>query len=238
MNWNDLLQSVQAAEKRLEVQVESCLRHAEKEQINIHCRAGCANCCTLAVNCSFPEALLIAQSLPESLIAPLNIKMELLRGISRKAGGLKEFLQLFRSELGGCPFLDEENCCAIYTVRPLSCRALLSTRPADWCGVDFSTLHPLEKQAFISSLNRKVVNFPTHYLATPQELAAEHEAEAKARLFDDSGIALSGNLIYLIWLEREYGVSTVIDKGGEAFSKLLQGQQLDLPYLLQIRTQQ
>jgi Fe-S-cluster containining protein len=236
MDWNDELHSVQAAQKRLDEQIKSCLSHAPEQQVNIHCHAGCGNCCTLAVNCSFSEALLIARNLPEKLIQALHEKVTLLQQISRKASGLKSFLQLFRSELGGCPFLDAEACCAIYGVRPFSCRALLSTRPADWCGVDFSTLHPLEKQAFMSSLNREVVNFPTHYLAKTQELAVEHEAETVARLFDGSGVALSGNLIYLVWLEREYGLSTIISKGAEVFSALLHDKQLDLPYLLQART--
>jgi Fe-S-cluster containining protein len=236
MDWKEELQSVQASQRQLDEHIARCLRQMGKKEINIHCRVGCPNCCTLAVNCSFTEALLIARNLPENLIKGVDEKVALLQQISREAKGLKEFLQRFRREIDGCPFLNAENGCAIYRQRPLTCRALLSTRPADWCGVDFSKLPPLEKQAFLSSLNREVVNFPTHYLAEPQELAANLESEANARLFDSSGIALSGNLIYLVWLERKYGLAGIISQGTAAFRQLLQDKQLDLPYLLQART--
>jgi Fe-S-cluster containining protein len=236
MDWENQQHQVQTAQHQFDGQIERCFRQLNEQQCTIHCHAGCANCCTLAVNCSFSEALHITKHLSSKLIKQLNKKILLLQEISRKARDLKDFLRLFRNHLGGCPFLDEKNCCAIYDVRPFSCRALLSTRPADWCGVDFATLHPLEKQAFLSSLNRAIVNFPTHYLAETQELAAAYEAEANMRLFDASGIFLSGNLIYLLWLEINYKLSSSIAKSPAFFLQQIDDNQLNLPYLLQIQT--
>ena len=134
-----------------------------------------------------------------------------------------------------CSFVeaaDESARCQVYAARPISCRALLATRPPAWCSVDFSTLHPLEKQAFLSGLARDLVNFPTHYLAAPQESGAQAEAELNARCRDLFGIALSGNMLYQIWLEQTYHLSEVIIRGAEATRRFIAEENLASAYLL------
>jgi hypothetical protein len=144
----------------------------------VYCQKGCANCCSLVVNCSFPEAAAIAHRLTTEQQKLVADKALLIQSLATSNHSLIDFLRHYRNIIGSCIFLaPQDQGCRIYSERPLSCRALLSTRPSAWCGIDFATLHPLEKEAFLSSLDRDIVNFPTHYLAAPQELAAELETD-------------------------------------------------------------
>ncbi|NIQ11621.1 MAG: YkgJ family cysteine cluster protein, partial [Gammaproteobacteria bacterium] len=114
---------------------------------------------------------------------------------------LKDYLRRHRSEIGPCPFLDSQDFCSIYSSRPLSCRALLSTRPAEWCRIDFSELDHWDKQAFESSLDRKVVAWPSHYVAATQDYAREMETQLMVEMQQQQGWALSGNFAVMTWLE-------------------------------------
>lgn len=235
MGWTTLLDTLEDQRRQLDKQTEALLT-TQAEEVNIFCAKGCSNCCSLSVNCSFPEAVAIAKELTAEQRQNLVEKLPLLRQISQQAENLKQFLRQFRKQIGGCPFLHpEDGSCRIYPRRPFSCRALLSTRNSSWCAVDFADLHPLEKEAFLSSLDPEVVAFPTHYLATSQELGLELEALAMAAMRDEFGISLSGNLIYQVWLELEHQLSDVVPEGWDTTRSFLEGKQLDLPFLLQLQ---
>jgi len=200
----------------------------------IYCEKGCRGCCNLAVRCTFGEALLVGEALPASFDAALEDYVERWRRHLDAAGDLKTFLRLHRRVVGFCPFLDAEGACAVYAARPFACRSLLSSRPAEWCAVDFSELHPLEKQAYLSSLDPGVVAWPTHHLAAPRDLAQELEAETAWRIRETFGFNLSGDLPCLVWLERRHRLSSEAEAGGEAVSALLARTGLDLPFLVQL----
>ncbi len=235
MGWQNIIEDLHSNQQQLDRRTEAFKQTAIDQGIAIPCRKGCANCCSLAVNCSFPEAAAIADNLDDQQKNNILEKIPVLQQISRTSGGLKQFLRRFRDQSGGCPFLREiEQSCVIHPVRPFTCRALLSTRPASWCGIDFATLHPLEKEAFLSSLNPEIVSFPTHYLAAPQELAAEFESTAHAAMRDTFGTGVSGNMIYLVWLELEYQIRKNIEKDPATPRRLLLQLQSELPYLLQV----
>ncbi len=233
MDWDRLLEQLGRLHAYFDRQLDACLERVKAQDVTSYCHQGCGNCCTLAVNCSFPEAVVIARSLTSEQCAQLEKKALAVRAIADGAQDLKDYLRRFRAEIGGCAFLDESESCTIYRQRPFSCRALISTRPEAWCGVDFSTLHPLEKQAFLSSLNADIVNFPTHYLAEPQELAADYEAQTSASQFDSSAVTLSGNMLYLVWLEVNFQLTSVIAEGRK-LSDFLRLNQLDVPFLLSL----
>lgn len=236
MDWQELFADLSKSRQQLDQQTEKFCRATEQNRVNCFCEKGCCNCCTLAVNCSFTEALAIAKSLTNKQRQTLEENLPLLRKISLQAEGLKQFLRRFRDQFGGCPFLaSEDGHCGIYPQRPFSCRALISTRNSSWCAVDFAKLHPLEKEAFLSSLDPEVVAFPTHYLAAPQELGLELESFALVAMRETFGVALSGNLIYLAWLEREHQLSEIIPQGFTATREFLERKQLDLPFLLQLQ---
>ena len=236
MAWQQLLADLELSRRQLDRQTQQDCLAAGQKQVGIYCKKGCSSCCTLTVNCSFSEALAIAKNLPPAYRQTLNEKIPLLQQISRQANDLRHFLRQFRDQLGGCPFLSgDSGSCTIYALRPLSCRALISTRNSSWCAVDFAGLHPLEKEAFLSSLDPEIVAFPTHYLAAPQELGLELESFALVAMRDTFGVALSGNLLYLVWLELTHQISAILPQGFVATGEFIAAAQLDLPFLLQLQ---
>lgn len=235
MSWAAILSELERKRLQLDSENEK-LCSTTDAGYQIFCAKGCCNCCSLAVHCSFPEALTIAGSLSAEQRENLTNKLPVLRQISQQAENLKQFLRQFRQQFGGCPFLRAETgCCGIYPLRPYSCRALLSTRNSSWCAVDFADLHPQEKEAFLSSLDPELTAFPTHYLATSQELGLELEAAALEVMRAAFGVTLSGNLIYMVWLELEYQLSEVLVEGVKASRSFLEDKGLDLPFLLQLQ---
>jgi hypothetical protein len=198
----------------------------------IYCARGCRNCCNLAVQCTFSEALLVADTLGEEHTAGLDEHISRLRRHLKEAVDFKSYLRLHRQKIGFCPFLEADGACGAYAVRPFACRSLLSTRPADWCAVDFAELHPLEKQAYLSSLDPALVAWPTHYLAAPRDLGQELESATFWRMQDSFGFTLSGNLPFLVWLEMKYRLSEVAEKGQAAVLALLKKERLNLPFLV------
>lgn len=234
MNDSRRHQRIVAARKELDDAIAELWQSCRDQDRNLYCRAGCGNCCTLAVNCSYPEAILLASCLSAEQRRRITERLPLLARLSATASNLKEFLQSYRRLGGGCPLLDAQQCCSSYNERPLSCRALLSTRPAAWCGVDFSTLHPLEKQAFLSSLDADLVAFPSHYLARPLDLAAALEQSLDNEFANEYGVKISGNLIWLLGLELNSQLGERLARKEEGLIDWLLTQQEQYPYLLQV----
>ncbi|HEY5973179.1 MAG TPA: zinc/iron-chelating domain-containing protein, partial [Geobacteraceae bacterium] len=123
-------------------------------------------------------------------------------------------------------------CCGVYPVRPLSCRALLSTREPTWCGTDFATLTSEEKQMFMAGLDRSIVAFPLHYVAATQEQGQLREGGLAHEMAEQFGLYLYGNLPALVFLEREYRLSAAVAAGRGAAMELLAKAGLDHPYLV------
>ena len=83
-----------------------------------------------------------------------------------------------------------------------------------------------------AGLDRSVVDFPTHYLAAPREIGRQLESEALLEMAQAFGFSLSGNLPYLVWLEKNYRLSEKIGEGKEATGALLESAGLDLPFVI------
>lgn len=192
----------------------------------IHCGKGCSGCCSLVVNCTFPEAVLIASALSSSQAEQVQSRIAVLQSIATQATSLKEWLTTYRQQAGPCPFLDQTGACGIYPVRPLSCRSLLATQAPHWCSTDFSALSSPEKQQFMESLDRSAVAFPTHYAATPQEIGRELEEATLRQMETVYGFALLGSLPWLVWLELEHAVSNRLSAGRQATHDYLESQGL------------
>ena len=200
----------------------------------IYCRKGCAGCCSLAVNCSFPEAALIASQLRPDQAQRLTGQIPQIQQAARGADSLKVWLRSYRQTAGPCPFLEPDGSCGIYAARPLSCRSLLATAEPLWCTTDFSSLSSQEKQRFIESLDRSAVAFPTHYAATPQELGRELEEAALREMETVYGFSIVGLLPWLVWLEQTHHLSERMADGAEAVQAYLESQGLLNPYLVLI----
>ena len=197
----------------------------------IFCHSGCANCCTLAVNCTFGEALVIAEASPATVFERLGPHVQTLSSLAQAAPTLPAWLRTHRAESGGCPFLSADGTCAIYALRPLTCRALLATREPRWCAADFSALSSDEKQAFMASLDRSVVAFPMHYVAATREYAEMQERELLCAMADQYGFALYGSLPVLVWLARERQLGSTLSAGLDATRRLLADCGLGSPFL-------
>ena len=208
-----------------------CAEYRQR-QGTIFCGKGCSGCCSLVVNCTFPEALLVAQSLTEEQRQLLRSRAEALKETADQSGSLKDWLSSYRQRIGACLFLDQNGACSIYQIRPLSCRSLISTKEPGWCTTDFSTLNSEEKQAFMASLDRSAVSFPTHYAATPQELGQELEAATLQRMDDTFGFSLLGCLPWLVWIEQEYRISDSLGKGRGAVVSQLKENGLINPFMI------
>lgn len=202
----------------------------------IFCAKGCSNCCTLTVNCTLAEALLLADSLDESQSVRVNDYAERLKSMLAGITDLKEYLQLHRREMGGCPLLGAGGACGAYAVRPLSCRALLATRESRWCGVDFAALTPAEKQEFVAGLDRSAVAFPMHYLAATQSAGRELEVQATMLLLKNCGLSIYGNMPVLVHLLQEHDLLEAVAAGRSAVTEVITAAGLDNPLLLEIGT--
>jgi len=200
----------------------------------IYCGKGCSNCCSLAVNCTFPEALLLAIRLDEEQLQLVDRYTQRLRGMLCGVSALKDYLRRHRLESGGCPLLGADGACLQYTHRPLSCRALLATRESRWCGADFAELTAAEKEAFVASLDRAVTAFPLHYLAAAQDAGRELERQSLLTMAAMYGFSLYGNMPVMVHLASRWGLAEKLPAGAAAVRELLQRAGLDHPLLLEL----
>jgi Fe-S-cluster containining protein len=199
----------------------------------IYCRKGCSCCCTLAVNCTAAEAFLVAAVIAKQQMNALAVYVEKLKERLAGVTGLKEYLHMHRQELDGCPFLTA-GVCGVYPARPISCRALLSTRESYWCGADFSKLAAGEKEAFLNSLDRAFTSFPLHYLASTRDAGQQLEAQPTMLMVKEFGFSLYGSLPVMVHLFSKHHLLAALEKGADAVLKLAASAGLDSPYLLQI----
>jgi Fe-S-cluster containining protein len=231
MGRHDPATLVPAAQQRLDQAICDWLPNAGSL---IYCGRGCSNCCTLNVATTFAEAQRLANHLDTGQRHRIAARVTELLELLPQTPDLKSFLRAHRDRPTPCPLLDADGACSVYAQRPLACRALLSTRDRAWCATDFATLHPLERQAFISSLDPAVVAFPTHYARVPREIGETAEDTLLAGMHERFGFALSGNLCVLLLAETEHCLSDILPRGREATALHLAAAKLDHPFLVTI----
>jgi len=224
--WQQLKDEIRNRQKILDEEIERWIADYRRQGGRIYCRAGCRHCCDLAVHATMGEALLVAEALSGGQRRALHEHVASRLYPVADIPDLKTYLRAHRQKVGFCPFLEQDGRCGVHAVRPFSCRALLSTRPGEWCGTDFSTLHPLEKEAFLGSLDRSVVDFPVHYVAETKDLGLELEAATAWEMRERFGFSLSGNLALLIHLQDEHDLAGLVPRGPEAVSEYLHAQGL------------
>ncbi len=200
----------------------------------LYCRDGCSGCCHLAVHATLPEAVAVAAELSAQQTAELVAYVERIKKNHKDWGNLKRYLKEHKQKLGPCPFLNQQGSCSIYPLRPLACRALLSTRPAAWCTVDFSELDSWDKQAYESSLDRQIVAWPSHYVAETQDFGQKLEKTLLESMDREKGWSLSGNFAIMVWLEQTCQVSKVTSRN--ELLELLTINELNSKLLLDFRT--
>ncbi|SDL93405.1 Putative zinc-or iron-chelating domain-containing protein [Geoalkalibacter ferrihydriticus] len=230
--WQELNRQILAGQDFFDDQCRSLLVALREQSVTIYCKAGCSNCCTLMVNATFPEALLVGAVLAPEQFDAVAAHAEGLARIACDARDFKDYLRRRRRDLGPCPLLNADGRCGVYAVRPIACRALFATRNSAWCAVDFGTLHSAEKEAFMSSLDPSLVAFPTHYLAATQALGQQLEARAAAAMVSRWGFSLNGSLAFLLFLEQRCRLSALIPQGLAATRQALAAAGYDLPFVV------
>jgi Fe-S-cluster containining protein len=233
--WGNILATVESGQRFMDMLCTSAAVDYCSGGGEIFCGKGCGSCCTLAVNCSAAEAFLVGKALDKRQQEKLTDYIEKLKEVAGKAVDMKDYLRLHRKELGGCPFL-EEGICGIYSVRPISCRALLATKESRWCGVDFSELASTEKLAFVESLDRRAVAFPMHYLASTQETGQILEAELSLQMLQEHGFSLYGSMPVLVYLFAEHDLFDCFGKGADTVMTAATAAGLASSFLLQVET--
>lgn len=233
-HWQALTQLAAKQQRFVDLINQQCCGEQLERGNTIYCHKGCSGCCSLNVHCSFSEVSAILPRLSDETIDALTRYAKQLQQLANQTTDLKTFLSHCRQQLGNCPFLDGSGSCSIYSIRPLSCRALLSTKEPHYCKLDFSTLSSQEKQDFMASLDQAVVNFPTHYLAVPQQIAMTAEQQCSDSMINAFGFALTGSLPYLVFLEQQFKISAQVEKGLDATLVFLENHQLNTPFLLQV----
>jgi len=209
-------------------------RQGDGAGVRLWCGPGCGNCCTLAVNATLAEAQAIAAVLGSGQRQRVADCAARVIAKARHSPDARSFLAGYRRAVGPCPFLDDTANCTIYSARPLACRALLATRPADWCGVNLAELPAVERDAFLASLDRSVVAYPTHYAAPPREFAIARERGLLFAMLRVTGFALSGNLPLLAWLCGVPGFAAALADGPASLQAFLADHHADRPFLVQI----
>lgn len=233
--WESLNEAVRSEAQALDGVVADCLSARAAAGKRIYCAAGCSNCCTLYVQSTLVEALIVAEQLDAGQFRQLEEYIERQREIFAGESDLLAVLRKQRAALGPCPFLNDAGECGIYALRPLACRALLSTKDPAWCGVDFTTLDPLEKRLYLESLESAVVAFPVHYVASTQQAAQSAEARILAQMSSRVGSAISGNFPLLVYLAYRNDLATQIEEGVANWQTQLPASPFFHPLLLHIQ---
>jgi Fe-S-cluster containining protein len=233
--WENILANVASGQSFMDTRCASAAADFCSQGGEIFCGQGCSSCCTLAVNCTAAEALLVARALDQQQTENLKGYVAHLKERLGDAVDLKGYLRLHRKELGGCPFLDNGSC-GVYSVRPISCRALLSSKESHWCAVDFSELSSAEKLAYMESLDREAVAFPMHYLACTQDSGQKLESQLSLQMLKEFGCSLYGSMPVLVYLFKECSLIDSFQKDADALRAVAASAGLDSPFLLQVDT--
>lgn len=96
----------------------------------ISCKKGCANCCSINVDISKEEAILLLEHSKEE-----NIKIDWKKLKTQKKYNHDTYFDLEKN-LRKCVFLADDNTCKVYDYRPLSCRKFASLDNPEKCDLE------------------------------------------------------------------------------------------------------
>lgn len=230
----ELLDQVKQQQMFLEMFARSWAEDYRADGGAIFCGKGCRNCCSLAVHTGFAEAVAVSRQLSEEQGRAVEAYATKLRDLMQGVSELPQYLRLHRQQMGFCPLLNDAGECGVYAARPLTCRSLISTKESAWCGADFAKVDPAERDAFVAGLDRKVVAFPSHYVAVLQESGKELEDAAAKQMRALLGFTLYGNLGVLVHLCRSHGLDTACTTGKADAARVIAESGFDHRLLLTI----
>ncbi|OGU18119.1 MAG: hypothetical protein A2076_09275 [Geobacteraceae bacterium GWC2_53_11] len=230
--WKKLLEELNVKRECLDMMSAAWVADYRSHGGSIFCGRGCRECCSLTVNCTLTEAVALAPTLNDAQAKRVEEYAVQLGELTAPMTDLKEYLRMQRRDMGWCPLLEADGACGVYAQRPLSCRALLSTKESYFCGVDFADLTSQQKQDYALSLDRSVTDFPLHYVASTRETGGEMEARALTLMKQQFGFSLYGNMPVLVYLVRERGLAEAAVAGREAAETVVEQAALAHPFLV------
>lgn len=121
----------------------------------IACRAGCAACCSVNVSVLFPEGIAIADYIRENLAGEGFNALRVCIGRLAESVRWLEDEERIRLRIP-CAFLDEHGWCSIHPARPLLCRSLTSTEPAQ-CRRALDSWAYGEEEPILINLSQKLL---------------------------------------------------------------------------------
>lgn len=98
------------------------------KRLNASCKKGCAHCCKIEVRCTDTEVEIIMDHLEKT--GDLFDEDEI--GYLQKQSEIPDAEYVLSRERD-CVFLDDNNECSIYEVRPMACRTYLVASPPEDC---------------------------------------------------------------------------------------------------------
>lgn len=98
----------------------------------ITCRKGCSFCCAQRVGVTQPEAELLANEIKSGRVKVDKKRIAMQARWPDNPGEWSK--RTF--EHSRCTFLNDNNECIVYDVRPMSCRALVAVGPPRACGIN------------------------------------------------------------------------------------------------------
>lgn len=116
---------------------------SEQAKSHITCTKGCSFCCHDKIFLTKTESLPILEYIKEHNIKPDRI-------LAKKQQRAKDFFQLKWKDRK-CPFLDKDQNCSIYPVRPIICRSHNSIEDPIKCK-PVDSIHPKIQQAYSKNM--------------------------------------------------------------------------------------
>jgi Fe-S-cluster containining protein len=108
---------------------------AVREGNTIACRRGCAACCYEATDVTEAEAAALLDRIEDTQGGyGIDMLVERCETQLRDAGPAAGDGKAWLAKRLRCVFLDEQNECSVYDLRPHSCRALVVVNTAEHCG--------------------------------------------------------------------------------------------------------
>lgn len=230
--WKYLLEQLTIQQECLAMMATAWITDYRFHGGTVFCGRGCRECCSLTVNCTLTEAVALVQSLSDAQAKAVKEYAVRLQDKVVTVSEMKDYLRMQRRDMGACPFLDADGACCVYTLRPLSCRALLSTKDSYYCGVDFADLTSTQKQEYAQSLDQSVTDYPLHYVALTSETGREMEARALTIMQQQFGFSLYGNMPVLVYLVLEKGLADAAPIGRNASEAVVSKAGFAHPFLV------
>lgn len=123
------------------------------DRSRIACAPGCASCCVVEVAVLMPEAIALVRHLRQIETPAVGAAMkERVEALQRQIGGLNAQQRLQRQL--SCAFLSAQGSCLVYPLRPLMCRSVTSTDPAN-CRAALTTAAAGEAPPVVMNLQQK-----------------------------------------------------------------------------------